>query len=358
MHRGYPALAGALVIALGALAATTWLTPAKQVEAQSVQTVKVGQGTVVHTVALAGTVVSNQSVSLAYSGDPTTVQSVKAAVGDSVTKGETLATMANGAVITAPFAGQVVADNLVAGDLVPQTASSTTSPSSGSTGSVGSFTTGGRFGRGGAAAAVSTQSVVSADSPLSITVANLKDVSISASVSEMDVHAIRVGETVAIGIIGEPGYRYHGVVTSLSDVPTAASSGGVTYPLTVSLPIGTSQARPWLGMSAELEVDSASATGLTVPVAAVHTLGSGWGVKLGSGRMTPVTLGLTSTNSVIVRSGLTAGETIVTPKVGTGTGKVTVEILPSFGSFGGFPGGTGGSGGYRGYGGGGGFGGF
>ncbi len=363
MKARYAASAAGILVVAGVLAVTALKAP-KPVEAKTIETVAVTQGTVVHTLAMAGSVVSNQSVSLQYSGSPTTVASVAVHVGQAVKSGQTLATMANGATLTAPFAGRVVASTLDAGDLVPATSSSTAStpaaPSGGGAAGVGRFGGGGGFG-GAGAAVVSTQSVVTAGSPLSITVANVKDVSVLADVSEMDIHSVRVGETVTMGIEGEPGYRYHGVVSAISDVPTTSStSSTVSYPVSVTLPIGSGQASPWLGMSVELEDDTGSQHGLVVPVDAVHTDGSGWGVRLASGRMVPVHLGLTSTNTVVVTQGLSQGESVLAPNTGTTTGKVTVEVLPSFGGFSGFAGRTGEDGGFGGGGGGfgGGFGGF
>jgi multidrug efflux pump subunit AcrA (membrane-fusion protein) len=354
------AMASVLVLGAGVFSLMA-ISPSKAVEAKTVQAVSVTEGSVVHTLAMAGSVVSNQSVTLDYSGNPTTVSKVAVSIGQSVAAGQTLATMANGSTLTAPFAGRVVALNLQAGDLVPSTASSSaaTAPSASTTTSGFS----GRFGHGGIGVASTpavSQAVVTAGSPLSITVANVKKVSVLAQVPETDIHAVRLGEKVTMGVEGEPGYVYHGVVSAISDVPTTSSSGsGVTYPVSVTLPIASGQPRPWLGMSVELEAQTASASGLVVPVAAVHTLGSGWGVRLASGKMVPVKLGLTSTNSVIVTQGLTAGQSVLSPGSSTVQGSVTVEVLPSFSGFGGFGGRSGEEGGFGGGGGfSGGFGGF
>jgi len=362
MKRRYVA-SGGIVLIMAGIWGMTALNAPQSVEAKTVEAVTVNRGTVVHTLAMAGSVVSNQSVTLQYSGNSTTVSSVAVQVGQAVKSGQTLATMANGATITAPFAGRVVASTLDAGDLVPATSSSTSALPSAPVSSGGSFS--GHFGRagfGGAAGApVATQAVVTAGSPLSITVANVKKVSVLADVSEMDIHAVHVGEKVTMGIEGEPGYRYHGVVSAISDVPSTSSSSpssSVTYPVSVTLPIGSGEASPWLGMSVELEVETGAESGLVVPVDAVHTMGSGWGVRLGSGQMVPVHLGQTSTNSVVVTQGLRQGESILVPNVGTTTGKVTVEVLPSFGGFAGRSGEYGGFGGGAGFGGGGGFSGF
>lgn len=262
MKRQYAA-SGGIVLIMAGMWGMTALNAPQSVEAKTVEAVTVNRGTVAHTLAMAGSVVSNQSVTLQYSGNPTTVSSVAVHVRQAVKSGQTLATMANGATITVPFAGRVVASALDAGDLVPATSSSTsTSAPPSSTVSAGaSF--GGHFGRSGfggaAGAAVATQAVVTAGSPLSITVANVKKASVLDDVSEMDIHAVHVGEKVTMGTQGEPGYRYHGVVSAISDVPStssSSSSSSVTYPVSVTLRIGSGEARPWLGMSVELEVET------------------------------------------------------------------------------------------------------
>ena len=344
-HR-YQAIGGAFLLAAVGCLTYGLETPVKAEALASVGTIQVGRDTVIHTLAASGTVVSNQSVSLQYSGAPTTVSTVSVQVGQAVKAGQHLATMANGATLNAPFAGRVVASTLESGDLVP----ATTSAASASTPSTSSQA---HFGfRGRSAGTPSTQAVVAAGSPLSITLANVKQISVEAQVSEADIHAVRVGEKVTMDVAGEPGYVYHGVVSAISEVPGATSqsgSVGVTYPVSVTLPAAAGQPRPWLGMSVALEIDTASASGMVVPVDAVHPLGSGWGVRLGSGERMAVRLGLASTNRVVVTQGLAPGESILAPSSATVQKVVTVEVLPSFsgfaggtGRFGGFGGGFGG----------------
>ncbi|MCY0877543.1 MAG: efflux RND transporter periplasmic adaptor subunit [Firmicutes bacterium] len=356
-------LAGALV---GFLLSSSPKTEATALAATTVQ-----RTTVNKYVSLSGTVASVNQLAVSYDGPTTTVSSIAVKVGQSVSKGQTLATLANGQTLTSPLAGTVVAINLTAGDLVPSstTSSTSTTPAAPTTSSFGFGGAGrGGFGFGGAQ---STTSVTQATSstPLSIVVADTKDVMISASASEMVVGELKDGQPVTIAIPGEPGVQYQGVVSSLSLNPaTSSSSQGSSssspaYPFTVSFTHLGKKPVPMLGMSADLSIKVASQSGLAVPIDAVSQTPLGWVVQLANGQKKLVKLGLIGLNQVIVTHGLKAGEAIMVPKnsLNATNHKVTVTVEPSFSGFGGA--GFGGFGGFGGFSrsggfGGGGFGGF
>ncbi|PSR22132.1 MAG: RND transporter [Sulfobacillus acidophilus] len=313
----------------------------------------------VHTVAkylsLSGTVASLNQVAVSYSGPSTTVSTIPVKVGQTVKSGQTLATLANGQTLTSPLKGTVVAVNLTDGDLVPGSTSTTTAaaptaPSSPS----------GGFGFGRGAAAAPTESVAvgtsSSTTPLSIVVADTKEVTINASASQMVVGEIHDGETVTIQVPGEPGVQYRGQVTSVALASTSSSTP--SYAITIDFTNLGKNPTPMLGMSADLSVLVKSQRGLSVPIAAVSQTALGYTVKLANGSNRVVHLGLIGLNQVVVTHGLKQGETILVPKasVTSTSHKVSVEVLPSFpeGGFGGF-GGFGGGGDFGGGGFGGGF---
>ena len=271
-------------------------------------TVKVIRGTVTRTEPLAGVIMSTSEASVSYSGRQTTVSSVAVQVGQSVTSGQTLATMANGIVLTAPFCGKVVQLNLNAGNVVPS-ASSSGSSSAASPGT-GQFA---GTGRSALPAPAGGQSVVSfSDSSLSIAIANPRDVTVSAFVSELDAHWFTAGQPATFIIPGEPGYTYSGQVQAVNQNPVT-SGAAVTYPITLSLKIPKGAPTPFLGMSVQVFVPVARATGLIVPITAIHITSSGNDYVVAKGHNIPVTLGLIGIHNAIITKGLTADETVNAP---------------------------------------------
>ncbi|NMP24774.1 efflux RND transporter periplasmic adaptor subunit [Sulfobacillus harzensis] len=320
---------GKVVIALGALTLFTaaWVTrPAHPVEASTTAHVTVGTETVIKDVSLAGTVQSSNQVSVSYTGTPTSVSGIPVKVGTAVASGSVLAKLANGQSLTSPLQGTVVAVNLAPGDLVP--GSSSAAPASGSSSS-------GFSGHGFAGRSASVQSVSvggTSETPLSITVAQVNHVSVTASVSELVVGELHPGQSVRIGVPGEPGIQYRGTIAAVSMV-SSAQSGTASYPVTITFTNLSGKPIPKLGMSADLSVQVKSQTGVAVPIAAVHQQGQRDSVTLANGQQVPVQLGLIGLNHVIVTHGLSAGETILVPKKsisGQAGHTVTVEVLPSF----------------------------
>ncbi|MDA8194232.1 MAG: HlyD family efflux transporter periplasmic adaptor subunit [Thermaerobacter sp.] len=300
-------LAGA-TLAAGAAGLFAIVPPRSLHAAAAPYTVRVESGTVTRIQPLAGTVASTNDVSVAYSGPQTTVAQVLVAIGQQVVSGQSLATTVNGTTLTAPVAGTVVSLSLNAGDLVPSVGS----------GAIGASSTGRQ--------PVSGQSVVSTGTAAdTITIADTHSLEVTAAVSEMAVHWFHVGQSAAIIIPGEPGVRYTGKIAAVDQTPMV-SGAVVSYPLVFSLAIPPGAATPWLGMSCQLFVPVARATGVAVPIAAIAALpGGGYGVTLASGQVQPVTLGLIGLNQAIVTKGLTIGQAIRTPAP-FGRTRVTVGL--------------------------------
>lgn len=292
-----------------------------------VQTVT--RSTVQKVTPLAGNVISRSTASVTYSGQPTVVERVLVKTGTAVSKGQVLATMANGTNLAAPFAGTVVNVALTAGDTVPGTGSST---ATGTQLSSQSATSSGRMGAGGSSRGYSQlsngQSVSNQVSTLSITIADTQHNWVQAQVDQQTVHWISKGDPVQLVLVGEPGILYTGAVVQVSQVTTTNSAGAVTYPVDISLTVAPGQPKPLLGMSVQAFVQVDASTGISVPVDALSQRANGqYVVTMASGQMRAVTLGLVGLNSAILTSGLTLGEAIRLPSYAKQTGSQPVPVM-------------------------------
>lgn len=315
------------VAALALVTAALATHPARQADASTTAHVTAGVGTVTQELALAGTVQSSNQVAVSYDGTPTSVRNIAVKVGTPVSAGTGLAKLANGQTLTSPLQGTIVSINVALGDLVP--GSSSSSPASVSSSQ-------GFNGRGFGGRSVSVQSVSVGSSvlnPLSITVAQVNHVRVTASASELVVSKLHPGQSVSIDVPGEPGVPYRGKVAAVS-MASAAQSGTASYPVTITFTNLSGKPIPKLGMSADLSVQLGSQTGVSVPIAAVHQHGNRASVTLADGKQVPVQLGLIGLNKVIVTHGVSAGETVLVPRTSinpqSAGQKVTVDVLPSF----------------------------
>ena len=168
---------------------------------------------------------------------------------------------------------------------------------------------------------------------------------VTASVAETDRPKIAVGQAASITITAT-GQVATGRVTAIS--PVASSSGQstvVAYPVTVALDEAGADAA--VGMTADVTIVIAQATGVVaVPTAAVVTSSAGAStvrvVDAGGATETrQVEIGLVSRTLTEIKSGISAGETVVIGTASTRTGTTTTG--------GGFPGGGGfvGGGGFQ-----------
>ncbi len=172
---------------------------------------------------------------------------------------------------------------------------------------------------------------------------------VTADVVESDLASMSVGQqaTVSISAVGAD---VTGTVTSIAPTTTGSSNGSVvSYPVTVSLENAPATVR--VGMTADITITIDSATNvLTVPTTALRgTTGAYTVLVLGAdGQPTArtVEIGLVASNLAEVRSGLDAGQEVVTGVANTQT---TTTNQGGFGGGGAFPvgGGFGGNGGGR-----------
>jgi membrane fusion protein, macrolide-specific efflux system len=253
----------------------------------------------------------------------------------------------NGAVLTAPIAGTVIAVNGSVGN-----ASGAGSSSTGGTGSTGSGGTGGT-GNGGTGASSSSSSTSSSSSGF-VQIADLTRLQVSGSFAESDATKLKVGQAAAVTWSALSGAQATGKVVSIS--PTATVSGGVnSYAVVVG--IDTPPAGVRIGQTTTVAVTVAEADNvLRVPLAAVRSAGGRHTVTLVSGTTTTtvaIQVGVQGDSFYEVTSGLKDGDVVqVQASTGTGTGTGTGAGTGRFGGggLGGF-GGTGGAGGFGGFGG-------
>jgi macrolide-specific efflux system membrane fusion protein len=165
-----------------------------------------------------------------------------------------------------------------------------------------------------------------------ITVAST-DYEVTAEVVETDVSSMKLQQpaTVSVSAIGAD---LEGTVTAIAPTATGGSSGSstsvVSYAVTVALtnPPATLRA----GMTADVTITTASATNvLAVPAAALRGSADNYTVLVmsaaGTPESRPVTVGLITSSLVEIKSGLSAGDVVVTgtsstqrTTTGTGTG--------------------------------------
>lgn len=137
---------------------------------------------------------------------------------------------------------------------------------------------------------------------------------VTTDVVESDLAGIELGQGASVSI-DALGAEAEGTVTAISPVAGDGSSGVVAFPVTVTLTRAPADARA--GMSADVTITIASATGvLTVPSSAlqggdgdytVMTLGAD-----GTPQRQPVQVGLLTSTTAEITSGLAEGTAVVT----------------------------------------------
>jgi membrane fusion protein, macrolide-specific efflux system len=163
------------------------------------------------------------------------------------------------------------------------------------------------------------------------------DLTVTTNVVEGDLADIKVGQSAAV-TVDAVGSTIDGTVTDISPVAADSSSGVVQYPVTVALKNVPATARP--GMSADVAITIASAQDVvTVPASALQGTNGDYAVMTlgadGTPRRVPVQVGLVTNASAEIKSGLDAGVPVV---IGT-----TADLVGTTnGGFGGFgvPGGA------------------
>jgi multidrug efflux pump subunit AcrA (membrane-fusion protein) len=362
-----------LVVVAGGV--TTWLlTRGAHATAAKASTATVARGDLSVTASASGTVVAINQRALNF-GTSGTVATLKVKAGDHVTTGQVLATLddsdAQDAVSAAQSALDAAKDNLTlaksqaaAAKATPTATASSSSGSGGPGGSQGGQggAQGGQSGGGSAGSRTTTTSTgtdnvlraqqavnndelaleqaqgkldgtsivapssgrvlsvagavgdsVSAGGSGFVVISGTGDLAVTAEFSEADVAAVKVGQQATVTLANHPDKKYAATVTQID--PAGVTSGSlVRYGVELtfsSVPTGL-----LLGQSADVAVTTALATGvLYVPAAAVSKDAAGQGtvlVRTADGDLSyTVTTGLQGDQGVEIKSGLTAGLTVV-----------------------------------------------
>ena len=342
-------------------------------EASSVRTVAVRTGDVTASVSADGSVeaVNEVAANVETSG---TIARLRVEVGDTVTKGDVIATLekadARRAVKVARLqlaAAQEQLDSAEEGttSVDPQTGKETTTVSSSQVASAeaqvvqaqatlddakaeleGTTLTapisgtvlqvngkvGSSAGSSSSQASGATGTATGTSTDL-VLIANLKALQVSVSVPESDIGSLEVGQKATVTFPAVEDAEASGTITSIDPVATSSNSV-VTYGVVVRLSGVPSSVR--LGQSASVTVTTDSATGvLVVPSAAVTTTGDRSTVTvLADGQQSPttVTLGVVGDAWTEVTSGVATGDQVV---LTTSASSSSTSGFPS----GGFPGG-------------------
>jgi RND family efflux transporter MFP subunit len=195
----------------------------------------------------------------------------------------------------------------------------------------------------GIVTAVAIQAGVDAPSGAAITLAG-GTLEVTTSVVESDVASISVGQAATVSIAALNGASIDGTVASIAPAAsTGGNSGVVSFAVEVALTNPPAGLRS--GMSADVTITTASATGvLAIPARALAGTASAYRVRVlaadGSVSTQDVTVGLITASLVEIKSGLQAGDRVIT---GTSTQQSTTNRPGGGGTNGAFPGAGGGN---------------
>jgi macrolide-specific efflux system membrane fusion protein len=148
---------------------------------------------------------------------------------------------------------------------------------------------------------------------------------VTTDVVESDLADIKVGQTASVAIDALSA-DVEGTVSAISPVAADATSGVVAFPVTVTLTAPPDGVRA--GMSADVTITIASATGvLTVPSSALQGSAGAYTVRTlgadGTPQQTPVEVGLLTSSTAEITSGLNEGTAVITGTTADRTGTTT-----------------------------------
>jgi len=145
-----------------------------------------------------------------------------------------------------------------------------------------------------------------------VTLVNSDAYELEAAIEEGDIGSVFVGQKAAITVDALPGVTLSGEVRRVGYSPESSSNGVVTYKVLVRIDGGESAAIKD-GMTARAEFIVESATDVVVvPVSVVRSHDGVPSVRLEDGSWRAVETGVTDGTTVEIKSGLSAGERVVT----------------------------------------------
>jgi HlyD family secretion protein len=145
------------------------------------------------------------------------------------------------------------------------------------------------------------------------TIVDLKNMCMTAKVDEADIAKITSNQQAKVVLEAYPGKEYTGTVFKVADTATQNEAGATAFDVTIQM--NTSDVNLKIGMTGTADVIVATKESATVvPIdAIVEKSGKKYVFKVvdGKARLTEVTFGLTSENSVEVVEGLKIGDRVV-----------------------------------------------
>jgi len=149
-------------------------------------------------------------------------------------------------------------------------------------------------------------------------VGDLKGISIEIDVPEIDIDKIKPGMTATISGIAFGKHELKGQLVAVNAQASNSSNGGLpSFTAVVEVQTLTAEQQPWIkvGMSAAIELNIDSDNQLLVPIAAVKRDKGNSVVSIqlaqGSVEQRIVTTGPAQADSVVIESGLKAGDVVV-----------------------------------------------
>jgi len=139
---------------------------------------------------------------------------------------------------------------------------------------------------------------------------------VTTSVVESDIASITVGQTATVTVSALSGATIVGTVATIAPTATSGENNGVvSFDVAISLADAPAGLRP--GMSADVTITTASAPGvLAIPARALQGSLGAYRVRVlaadGSVSTHDVTVGLITSSLVEIKSGLQAGDTVIT----------------------------------------------
>lgn len=146
------------------------------------------------------------------------------------------------------------------------------------------------------------------------TVVNPTSVYFDAEVEETDLPNIKVGQVVNIKLDAYPDNNYQGKVQTVGMVAFTSSTGGNAYHVRITLPDNSEQ-KFKVGMGGDVEIIfNTIPQVLTVPSDAVinDTTNYVWVVENGHARKIAVEIGVSNADKTEIKSGIKAGDTVIT----------------------------------------------
>jgi multidrug efflux pump subunit AcrA (membrane-fusion protein) len=149
-------------------------------------------------------------------------------------------------------------------------------------------------------------------------VGNLNGISLEIDVPEIDIDKIRPGMQAKISGVAFGKHQLQGILVAVNAQASNTSNGGLpSFTAVVEVKSLTAEQQPWIkvGMSAAIELNVDSNNQLLIPIAAVKREkgNSIVNVQLAKGTVEKriITTGTAQADSVVVETGLKAGDVVV-----------------------------------------------